>query len=98
MNGYIVPPPLPIEVSQDKEFDMPPLETDADPPDVDVDDIVEERKTVRIDRVEDMILNHVMVNREVKVLYGDWHIGVVTWYNKKLMSTVCYLTISPKII
>ena len=34
--------------------------------------------------VNDRVKNYPLKNAEVKVLYEEWHFGVITWYNKVL--------------
>lgn len=38
----------------------------------------------RIDNEFDRIYKHPLKNRKLKILYQEWLIGLVTWYNKVL--------------
>ena len=92
LRNYVFPPSLEIST----EVACPIPESADDPDDMEVDDEIEETEkntevepeiedhVQRIDRVEDGVSRHVMVDREVKVLYNEWHTGIITWYNKKL--------------
>ena len=44
----------------------------------------EEEEVQRFDDVKDMVYQHPLKNRKLKVLYQEWHIGKITWYNNVL--------------
>ena len=45
----------------------------------------DEQKVVeRIDEELDRIYKHPLKNRRVKILYEEWAIGCISWYNKGL--------------
>ena len=37
-----------------------------------------------VDDVKDKVYKHPLKNRKLKVLYQNWHVGTITWYNKVL--------------
>ena len=87
LTDYVVPPPLPVNVSIEMEPFIPvPAE---DVPDVDVSDDMDELDDIetseeRIDLAANRTINHVLVNRTVNVYYDEWYTGTTTWYNTKL--------------
>ena len=36
----------------------------------------------RVDVVKDRVYKHPLKNLKLKVLYQNWHVGTITWYNK----------------
>jgi len=85
LTNYVVPPPLPIQVEMDPVIPTPATE----PRDVveDMIELEEELETMpeeRVDLAVDRTSDHPLVNRTVSVCYDDWHVGTITWYNKKL--------------
>ena len=87
LTDYVVPPPLPVNVSIEME-PVIPLPTE-EVPDVEASDDMDELDDIemseeRIDFAVDRTINHVLVNRTVSVYYDEWHTGTITWYNTKL--------------
>ena len=89
LTNYVVPPPLPIQVAVEIEPLVPaPAAEPEDRIETEVDDELEVDETTvleeRIDLQVDRVYKHPLVNRNVTVFYDEWHVGTITWYNKKL--------------
>ena len=42
----------------------------------------------RIDSEIDRIYKNLLKNRKLKILYQEWHVGLITWCNKTLKGTL----------
>ena len=80
---------MPIQVAVEIEPLVPaPAAEPEDRIETEVDDKLEVDETTvleeRIDLQVDRVYKHPLVNRNVTVFYDEWHVGTITWYNKKL--------------
>ena len=94
LTGYTVPPPLQV-VSSDQAMQCPIPESTIEEPSEDSEsenqEILcmeyeenEQEVVERIDEELDRIYKRPLKNRRVKILYQEWAIERISWYNKKL--------------
>ena len=72
--NYVLPSPLPMKTSQE------PMQCTAPIPATEPEDMLpEEGPEPTVGDID--ILDHVMINPEIRRYYDRWYIGRITWYN-----------------